>query len=90
MSGASGAGGSSAAAAQDLVAVLRSYLERMLGGVAGMKALLLDADTTRVVSTVFSQSEILEQEVYLVERLDEGRGDQLFHLKVGGCYRGLP
>lgn len=85
MSGAAGG----AAQAQDLVAVLRSYLERMLGGVAGMKALLLDADTTRVVSTVFSQSEILEQEVYLVERLDEGRGDQLFHLKArpAGCCR---
>ena len=47
-----------------------------------MKVLLLDADTTRIVSTVYSQSEILEQEVYLVERLDADRRDQLFHLKV--------
>ena len=49
-----------------------------------MKVLLLDADTTRSVSTVYSQSEILEQEVYLVERLDADKGEQLFHLKVGG------
>lgn len=47
-----------------------------------MKCLLLDAETTRVVSTVFSQSEILEHEVYLVERLEAERGDQLLHLKV--------
>lgn len=47
-----------------------------------MKVLLLDAETTRVVSTVYSQSEILEQEVYLVERVDADKGDQLFHLKV--------
>ena len=47
-----------------------------------MKVLLLDAETTRFVSTVYSQSEILEQEVYLVERLDVERKEQLLHLKV--------
>ena len=41
----------------------------------------------QVVSTVYSQSDILEQEVYLVERLDQDRGDQLFHLKVCGAWR---
>ena len=68
----------------DLSTVLRYYVDRMLKEVPGMKVLLLDADTTRIVSTVYSQSEILEQEVYLVERLDADRRDQLFHLKVTG------
>ena len=68
----------------DLSSVVRYYVDRMLKEVPGMKVLLLDADTTRIVSTVYSQSEILEQEVYLVERLDADRRDQLFHLKV--CY----
>ena len=53
-----------------------------------MKVLLLDADTTRSVSTVYSQSEILEQEVYLVERLDADKGEQLFHLKVRAPHQG--
>ncbi len=66
----------------DLSTVVRYYVDRMLKEVPGMKVLLLDADTTRIVSTVYSQSEILEQEVYLVERLDADRRDQLFHLKV--------
>lgn len=66
----------------DLVDVLRYYVDKMLRDVPGMKVLLLDAETTRVLSTVFSQSEILEQEVYLVERLDADKGDQLLHLKV--------
>jgi len=61
----------------------------MLKEVPGMKVLLLDADTTRIVSTVYSQSEILEQEVYLVERLDADRRDQLFHLKVTQDYGSL-
>ena len=68
----------------DLSTVVRYYVDRMLKEVPGMKVLLLDADTTRIVSTVYSQSEILEQEVYLVERLDADRRDQLFHLKVSG------
>ena len=54
----------------------------MLKDVKGMKALLLDTETTRIVSTVYSQSEILEQEVYLVEKLDADPGEQLLHLKV--------
>ena len=66
----------------DLSAVVRFYVERMLKETPGMKVLLLDADTTKIVSTVYSQSEILEQEVYLVERLDADRRDQLFHLKA--------
>ena len=66
----------------DLTATLRFYIDRMLREVKGMKVLLLDAETTRIVSTVYSQSEILEQEVYLVQRLDVDRSEQLLHLKV--------
>lgn len=47
-----------------------------------MKVLVLDEDTTKMVSMVYSQSEILEQEVFLVEKLDTRGGEQLFHLKV--------
>ncbi|CAL5223597.1 g6136 [Coccomyxa viridis] len=54
----------------------------MLKEVTGMKAMLLDSETTRIVSTVYSQSEILEQEVYLVEKLDSDPGEQLLHLKA--------
>jgi vacuolar protein sorting-associated protein 45 len=66
----------------DLSSVIRFYIDKMLRDVKGMKAMLLDVDTTRIVSTVYSQSEILEQEVYLVERLDTDPGEQLLHLKV--------
>jgi hypothetical protein len=76
----------------DLVVVLRFYVDKMLRDVPGMKVLLLDQETTKVVSTVYSQSDILEQEVYLVEKLDVEKGDQLFHMKASGCaghWRGL-
>ena len=48
---------------------------------AGMKALILDAVTTRVVSMVYSQTQILEKEVYLVEQLGK-RHEPMTHLKA--------
>ena len=79
-----------AAMATDLVAVLRSYVvDRALASVRGPKALLLDAATTAAVSVAVSQTDILAREVYLTERIEGDRGEQLFHLKVrgwgGGC-----
>ena len=81
-------------ATTDLVAVLRSYVERALSSVRGAKVLILDAATTRSVSLALSQTDILGHEVYLTERIEGDRGEQLFHLKVierrdGGASRAL-
>jgi vacuolar protein sorting-associated protein 45 len=46
-----------------------------------MKALLLDPATTQIVSAVYSQTQILEQEVYLVELLGK-RHEPMMHLKA--------
>ena len=46
-----------------------------------MKALLLDPVTTKVVSMVYSQTQILEQEVYLVEQLGKAH-EAMPHLKA--------
>lgn len=53
------------------------YISTMLG----MKVLLLDHVTTRIVSMVYSQTQILDKEVYLVERLDKSR-EVMSHLKA--------
>ncbi|KAK6622685.1 hypothetical protein RUM43_008527 [Polyplax serrata] len=48
----------------------------------GMKILLLDKQTTSIISMVYSQSEILQKEVYLFERIDAGgRSEAVKHLK---------
>lgn len=48
-----------------------------------MKALLLDANTMKVVSMVYSQTQILEKEVYLVERLGKNKSQQsMNHMKA--------
>ena len=46
-----------------------------------MKALLLDPTTTKIVSMVYSQTQILEQEVYLVEQLGKYH-EPMTHLKA--------
>lgn len=58
----------------DGVAAIRGYIDRMVTGdgkCKGMKVLLLDASTTQSVASVYSQTEILSKEVYLVTRMDD-------------------
>jgi vacuolar protein sorting-associated protein 45 len=66
----------------DLFKILRFYVDKMLKEVPGMKVLVLDEETTQSVSMVYSQSEILEQEVFLVEKMESQSNEKLHHLKV--------
>jgi vacuolar protein sorting-associated protein 45 len=61
--------------------VVKFYLFSVSFSCAGMKVLLLDAATTKFVSMVYSQTQILEQEVYLVERLGKAH-ESMGHLKA--------
>ena len=53
----------------------------VFGLYVGMKALVLDAATTKIVSMVYSQTQVLEKEVYLVEQLGK-RHEAMHHLKA--------
>ena len=58
----------------DGIKAIRTYIDRIVEGdgkCKGMKVLLLDASTTQIVSAVYSQTEILSNDVYLVSRLDD-------------------
>ena len=63
----------------DGIHAIRTYIDRIVAGdgkCRGMKVLLLDAATTQIVSSVYSQTEILSNEVYLVARLDDTKQQQ--------------
>ncbi|XP_075233772.1 vacuolar protein sorting-associated protein 45-like [Lycorma delicatula] len=62
---------------------VKSYITKMAEESGpGMKVLLMDKLTTSIVSMVYSQSEILQKEVYLFERLDSGgKLEPMKHLK---------
>lgn len=64
------------------VAAVRLYIDKMIEESGpGMKVLMMDRETTTIVSVVYAQSEILLKEVYLFERIDLAGGDAMKHLK---------
>ncbi|XP_043232259.1 vacuolar protein sorting-associated protein 45-like [Amphibalanus amphitrite] len=67
----------------DVIVAARKYITKMIDESGpGMKVLMLDKETTGIVSIVFAQSEMLQQEVYLFERLDSDLPpDVMRHLK---------
>lgn len=55
----------------DVIVAVRWYIDKICSDPAlnGMKALLLDNVTARGVAMVYSQSQVLEKEIYLIETL---------------------
>ena len=54
---------------------IRNYIHQMVQGygkcTVGMKALFLDGMTTQIVSAVYSQTDMLSENVYYITRLDK-------------------
>ncbi|XP_066577524.1 vacuolar protein sorting-associated protein 45 isoform X1 [Amia ocellicauda] len=62
---------------------VKQYVSKMIESSGpGMKVLLMDKETTSIVSVVYTQSEILQKEVYLFERIDSQNRDNMKHLKA--------
>ncbi|KAJ3692510.1 hypothetical protein LUZ60_012860 [Juncus effusus] len=66
----------------NLVTVVRDYIDRMLQDISGMKVLILDPITVGIVSVVYSQSDLLKKEVFLVETIDNLSKESMSHLKA--------
>uniref|UniRef100_A0A663DVW9 Vacuolar protein sorting-associated protein 45 n=1 Tax=Aquila chrysaetos chrysaetos TaxID=223781 RepID=A0A663DVW9_AQUCH len=65
------------------VLAVKQYVSKMIEDSGpGMKVLLMDRETTGIVSMVYTQSEILQKEVYLFERLDSANREAMKHLKA--------
>ena len=60
----------------------RDYITKMLRRVAGMKALLVDRESKTFVSSIYSQTDILKDEVFLVDQIDSEDGEKLLHMKA--------
>jgi vacuolar protein sorting-associated protein 45 len=71
-----------------IIKAVSDYISSVLNRVTGMKILLVDSETVGIISMVLSQSQILEQEVFLVEVIDKlpggenpDQGHNMKHLK---------
>ena len=77
----------------NVMAAVRSYVDKIVGdpNSPGMKVLLLDEWTTKTVAMVYSQTEILDRDIYLVERLDQAQNHEVMkHLKACVFVRPTP
>lgn len=67
----------------DAIVAVKQYITKMIDDAgSGMKVLLMDKDTTGIVSMVYAQSEILQKEVFLFERIDSEGRETMRHLKA--------
>mmetsp|Transcript_12637 Transcript_12637/g.27322 ORF Transcript_12637/g.27322 Transcript_12637/m.27322 type:complete len:611 (-) Transcript_12637:472-2304(-) len=75
-----------ALAQMDLVKVMRSYILSIVLSAQGYKALLVDKETMRVCSLLFGRTELSDNDVVFIERLDgdgkQGEGKQHPELKA--------
>ena len=85
---------SKSAQIMSIITAVHEYVTSILNRVVGMKILLVDSDTIGIVSMVLSQSQILEQEVFLVEVIDKAgsneptdQGANMKHLKAVALLR---
>lgn len=65
----------------DVSLAIRSYIEKIIGEGSGMKILLVDRETAGIISSVVSQSYLLEHEVYLTDYLSNDSRERLGSLK---------
>ncbi|KAJ3031578.1 vacuolar protein sorting-associated protein 45 [Rhizophlyctis rosea] len=65
----------------DVIKSIQNYINKLTAEVTGMKVLLLDAETTAIISVVMTQSQLLAKEVYLIDRVDNSKREKMRHLK---------
>lgn len=68
--------------AMDLRRATRHYVNSVVSAIEGMKVLLMDRETIGMISMTYSQSELLEKDVYLFKLLEDPQRESLMHLKA--------
>ena len=66
----------------DLRRATRHYVDAIVAQVPGMKILLMDAETIGIVSMTYTQSELLERDIFLFMRLDTKHRETMMHLRA--------
>eukprot|EP00916_Digyalum_oweni_P018253 GHVL01030640.1.p1 GENE.GHVL01030640.1~~GHVL01030640.1.p1 ORF type:complete len:587 (+),score=104.11 GHVL01030640.1:50-1810(+) len=71
----------------NIVSAVKEYTMHILDKVRGIKVLLLDHETVGIISMACSHSEILEREVFLVQRIDANNREKISHLNCVALLR---
>ncbi|GAB00012.1 uncharacterized protein L969DRAFT_78767 [Mixia osmundae IAM 14324] len=65
----------------DVLKAVQTYVTKMLAQAPGVKVLLLDTETTPIISLASTTSHLLSHEVYLTDRLDNITRERMPHLQ---------
>ncbi|CAH7671756.1 Sec1-like protein [Phakopsora pachyrhizi] len=65
----------------DVLKAIQNYINKIISQTTGLKVLLLDQDTTPIISLAVTQSNLLENEIYLTDSISDSRRDQMPHLR---------
>ncbi|KAH9820270.1 Sec1-like protein [Melampsora americana] len=65
----------------DVLKAIQTYINKMITESTGIKVLLLDPDTTAIISLAATQSNLLEHEIYLTDSITNTSRDRMSHLK---------
>ena len=66
----------------NVLSALQEYMSYTFNETPGMKVLLMDEELIQVVSVLFGMSEIIQKEVYLVQKIEDTTRDTLHHLNA--------
>ncbi len=65
----------------NLVDVVKTYISTILDEITGIKALILDTETTNIVSLVCPKSVLLSKEVFLIETIENLPDHKMDYMK---------
>lgn len=65
----------------NLIQASQNYLDKLLNDVNGIKSLLLDDITISYISSITSQTNILNKEIYLIDKVGNKSRQRISHLK---------
>ena len=69
----------------DVYSIVEAYMRKALSSIEGMKILLVDEETSGIISLVMSQSKLFEYDVFLVDYLSSDSGQQREKQKNLNC-----
>jgi vacuolar protein sorting-associated protein 45 len=55
----------------NLLPIAEDYFQNIFGEIPGMKGLLLDKETSGIISIVYTQSKLYKNDIYLIQKVDD-------------------
>lgn len=65
----------------NLLPIAEDYFNFIFSDIHEMKALILDSETSGIISIIYTQTKLYKNDVYLIQKIEDVR-EKLMHLKA--------